>query len=120
MQTQQSSYLRKSHNNRGDPIEKHWISIKVGCDRMEHSVDLITEQASALFYNSEYKNCIEILDELSQYLKFVSISLEIYRNKKCHFFIMFFFFQNFQSRSISWPCTGHTDWLFDRNEGVQQ
>lgn len=57
-------YLR---NN--DPDEEHWIPIQVGCDRLERSVDIITEQASALFYNSEYKNCVEVLDELSQYLE---------------------------------------------------
>lgn len=83
-QTHQSSYLRKSHNNRGDSVEKHWIPIQVGCDRLERSVDLITEQASALFYNSEYKNCVEVLDELSQYLEWFQFL------KKCHFRIMFF------------------------------
>lgn len=99
MQTQQSSYLRKSHNNRVNPVEKHWIPMQVGCNRLERSVDLITEQASALFYNSEYKNCVEVLDELSQYLEFGMVSISFETNKKCR--LSYYVLQNFQSRSIS-------------------
>lgn len=62
---QRGSNHRKSHTHHTDPTGKHWLPVQLGCDRLNQSVDIITEQAGYLFYNSEYKNCIDVLDELS-------------------------------------------------------
>lgn len=40
------------------------IAAQVSFERLDQSIDIITERAANLFYNGEYKNCIGILNEL--------------------------------------------------------
>lgn len=65
IQTQKASQIRKSQARPTELAMKHWIPIHIGNDRLSQSIDIITENAEGLFYNSEYKNCINVLDELS-------------------------------------------------------
>lgn len=43
---------------------KQLIPLEESCNRLNQSIDVSTELAGSLFYNSEYKNCITLLDEL--------------------------------------------------------
>lgn len=62
----------KSHNEQNRRNELNvsitatncWLPVQVGYDRLEQSIDIVTEKAGQLFYNSEFKKCITVLDEI--------------------------------------------------------
>lgn len=54
----------KTEQNRRNTSVSCWLSVQVGLDRLDQSIDIVTEKAGNLFYNSEYKSCIKVLDEI--------------------------------------------------------
>lgn len=54
---------RRSFRNSNETKQCTPISASVGFDRLNQSIDIVTERAAHLFYNGEYKNCIDIVNE---------------------------------------------------------
>lgn len=54
---------KRNASNATTNAVRTWIPIQVGCDRLDQSIDIITEKAEALFYNNDYKKCIKVLDK---------------------------------------------------------
>lgn len=81
-----------------------WIPIQVSCDRLDQSIDIITEKAEALFYSNDYKKCIKVLDKCVE-LIYASNSIDC-KNSIFHL-------QNFESRSLPLQSIDRTHWLLD-------
>lgn len=54
---------RKRVSMNTNTTSKAWMSFQIGSMRLDQSIDIITEKAASLFYNSEYKKAINVLDE---------------------------------------------------------
>lgn len=59
----QSKSKRKIYKNSTDTKSIVTIPAQVTFKRLEQSIDIVTERAAYLFYNGEYKTCINILNE---------------------------------------------------------
>lgn len=59
----QSKSKRKTYRSTSESKSFVPISAQLGFDRLNQSIDIITERAAHLFYNGEYKNSIGILNE---------------------------------------------------------
>lgn len=59
----QAKSKRKSLKNTAETKQCVPVSANVSFDRLNQSIDIITERAAYLFYNGEYKNSISILNE---------------------------------------------------------
>lgn len=59
----QTKSKRKVYRNSTETKSVTLIPSQVSFERLEQSIDIVTEQAASLFYNGEYKNCINVLNE---------------------------------------------------------
>lgn len=59
----QGKSKRKSLKNATETKQCVPVLANVSFDRLNQSIDIITERAAYLFYNGEYKNSISILNE---------------------------------------------------------
>lgn len=59
----QTKSKRKSFKNSNETKQCVPMSASVSFDRLNQSIDIVTERAAHLFYNGEYKNCIDVVNE---------------------------------------------------------
>lgn len=59
----QSKSKRKIYKNSTETKSVVSIPAQVSFERLDHSIDTLTERAAHLFYNGEYKNCINKINE---------------------------------------------------------
>lgn len=59
----QTKSKRKMYKNSSEAKSFVSIPAPTSFERLEQSIDIVTERAAHLFYNGEYKNCINILNE---------------------------------------------------------
>lgn len=83
------------------------IPLSLASKRIHNSVDMMVTKAEKMFYNCEYKKCMQILDE------YVLSKVRNVENNN-----IFSLIQNFQGRSFPCKWINCVDWLLGRVKRV--
>lgn len=59
----QSKSKRKMYKRTNVSKCQATVSVQICFERLKKSLDIVTEQAANLFYNGEYKKCVNAVDE---------------------------------------------------------
>lgn len=63
------------------------VPVQICFERLKNSLDIVTERAANLFYNGEYKKCINVLNEYENYFKIFSHMLMKLNRWNLNFFL---------------------------------
>lgn len=88
------------------------IPVQIVCSRLDQSVDMITAKAESLFYNNEYKNCSQVLEE---YVECHQTKAKITKTTS-----ILSFSQTSEERSLSLCRVNCSRWMFHGIERIQQ